>query len=422
MDRESYALLRLTLTRGIGPTTCRRLLEKFATAQEVLKAKEKELLEAGLSARQVKSLLYSEPDVEKELHLAKENGVRLVSWDDKDYPHNLRFIYDPPPILYVKGELKPQDALAIAIVGSRFCTHYGQSQAERFAMVLGRVGFTIVSGLARGVDTSAHLGALKVGARTIAVIGRGLAAIYPRENTELAERISTSGAVVSEFPMLTPPEKVNFPPRNRLISGLSLGVVVIEAGQKSGSLITAHWAIEQGKEVFALPGQIDSPHSHGTHKLIKEGAKLVEDVSDILEELGPLVQQTGITESASERPPVTATNPDPLSRSQEVTALGYGDRTPKVGRENAFPPTKDVHQTKSPPLATAQPTPETPSVKLNLSPNEETILSLLSSKPKTIDEIIESSHLPAHVVSSHLTLLELKKLAKQLPGKRFVRG
>lgn len=378
MDAELRALLRLNLARGIGPTTCRRLLERFGSAQSALMATGKELLEAGLDTQQVRSLQSPEADVDGELRLAEEHGVRLLGRNDKDYPHNLKFIYDPPPVLYVKGELRPQDVLSMAIVGSRLCTYYGQTQAERFAGVLGHAGFTIVSGLARGIDTSAHSGALKAGARTIAVMGCGLARIYPRENVELAERISKEGAIVSELPMLTPPDRTNFPPRNRLISGLSLGVVVIEAGQRSGSLITAHWALEQGKEVFALPGQIDSPSSRGTHKLIKEGAKLVEDVSDILEELGPLGEGLAVKESTPEGLGATD-GPQPSVSSLQ----SYGNR--------------------------------------NLNPNEEKILSLLSSHPKTIDEITEASGLPTHVVSSNLTMLELKKLVKQLAGKRFVK-
>lgn len=378
MDAELRALLRLNLARGIGPTTCRRLLERFGSAQSALMATEKGLLEAGLDTQQVKSLRSTEADVDGELRLAEEHGVRLLARNDKDYPHNLKFIYDPPPVLYVKGELRPQDVLSMAIVGSRLCTYYGQTQAERFAGVLGHAGFTIVSGLARGIDTSAHSGALKAGARTIAVMGCGLARIYPRENVELAERISKGGAIVSELPMLTPPDRANFPPRNRLISGLSLGVVVIEAGQRSGSLITAHWALEQGKEVFALPGQIDSPSSRGTHKLIKEGAKLVEDVSDILDELGPLGEGLAVKESTPE---------------------GLGDT------DGSQPSVSSLQS----------------SGNRNLNPNEEKILSLLSSHPKTIDEITEASGLPTHVVSSHLTMLELKKLVKQLAGKRFVK-
>ncbi|MFN3467725.1 MAG: DNA-processing protein DprA, partial [Candidatus Brocadiales bacterium] len=202
MDAELHGLLRLNLARGIGPTTCRHLLERFGSAQAALQAQERELLECGLNRQQIKSLHYSEADVERELRLAEEHGIKLLPWNDKDYPHNLKFIYDPPPVLYVKGEIRPQDALSMAIVGSRLCTYYGQSQAERFAGVLGRTGFTIVSGLARGIDTSAHSGALKAGARTIAVMGCGLARIYPRENSELAEKISKAGAIVSELPML----------------------------------------------------------------------------------------------------------------------------------------------------------------------------------------------------------------------------
>jgi DNA processing protein len=394
VEVELRALLRLNLTKGIGPVACRQLLEKFGSARTALQAPEKALLEAGLGPQQVKSLQHSEADVEGELRLAQEHGVKLLTWDSKDYPHNLKFIYDPPPVLYVKGELMPQDAMAVAIVGSRFCSYYGQSQAERFAGTLGRAGFTIVSGLARGIDTSAHLGTLKAGARTIAVLGCGLARIYPRENEELAERISKKGAILSELPMLTPPDKANFPPRNRLISGLSLGVVVIEAGQRSGSLITAHWALEQGKEVFALPGQIDSPHSQGTHKLIKEGAKLVEDVSDILEELDPMAE---------------GLEPEHKQKIKETAVEGLGEvSSAECGVRNA-----EFRNPKSEFAPTYRPT---------LNPNEAKILSLLGSQPRTIDEITETTHLPAHVVSSSLTMLELKKLVKQLAGKRFVRG
>ncbi|HHT9119448.1 MAG TPA: DNA-processing protein DprA [Candidatus Hypogeohydataceae bacterium YC41] len=393
MDEELNALFRLSLTKGIGPTTCRQLLERFGSAQATLMASEKGLLEAGLAPQHVESLKHSEVSVEEELRLAQEHGVKILTWNDKDYPHNLRFIYDPPPLLYVKGGLKHEDSLAMAIVGSRLCSYYGQSQAERFARVLGRAGFTIVSGLARGIDTSAHLGALKAGARTVAVMGCGLASIYPRENAELAEKIGKQGAIVSELPMRTPPDKANFPPRNRLISGLSLGVVVIEAGQKSGSLVTARWALEQGKEVFALPGQIDSPYSRGTHKLIKEGAKLVEDVSDILEELGPVAE--GLD-----------TCPEPERSIRESTSEDL-----EIGISGDLK-SKNL---KSSNLKIERPLP-------TLNPNEEKILSLLSSQPRTIDEITESSGLPAHVVSSNLTMLELKKLVKQLAGKRFVRG
>jgi len=220
--------------------------------------------------------------------LARENKVKTLGIADKDYPTNLRYIYDPPATVYLKGNIVPEDNIAIAIVGSRRATHYGLKNAKSLAFELAVRGITIVSGLARGVDSAAHRGALEAKGRTIAVLGSGLNVIYPKENERLAEEIAQNGAVISEFPLDAGPQRYHFPRRNRVISGLSLGVVVVEAAQKSGALITANCALEQGREVFALPGKIDSFTSRGTHDLIKQGAKLVESIEDIIEELEPL--------------------------------------------------------------------------------------------------------------------------------------
>lgn len=367
MDEESKALLYLSLTKGVGSATYRALLERFGSASAILNARKTDLEDIPSIGSKLADEIARSRDstnIDRELTLAQEHGVNIIPYTYQNYPQNLRAIYDPPLVLYIKGEINPRDVLSIAIVGARRCSYYGQSQSKRLARLLGQSGFTIVSGLARGIDTAAHHGALEVGARTIAVMGCGLGRVYPGENRELAERISCQGAVVSELPMLTPPNEKNFPPRNRLISGLSLGVVVVEAGQRSGALITAHWALEQGKEVFAVPGQVDNPYSRGTHRLLKEGAKLVEDVSDIIEELGPLAETLNIGEEEGVQ--------DPRS--------------------------------------------------LTLNSQEKKIFSLLSSRPKTIDEITEESQLPAPNVASTLMILEIRKLVKQLSGKRFVKA
>ena len=229
--------------------------------------------------------------LERELKIASDEGVSIITLLDEEYPYNLKKIFDPPLVLYVKGALKREDAFSIAVVGSRRATFYGLSNASRFAGELIQHGFTVVSGMARGIDTYAHLGAIKARGRTIAFMGSGFNNIYPQENKKLSVDIAANGAVITEFPMDTPPLKQNFPRRNRLISGMSLGVVVVEAGRNSGALITADMALEQGKDVFCLPGQIDSAASFGTNELIQQGAKLVCSIEDILEEVPVPVQR-----------------------------------------------------------------------------------------------------------------------------------
>ena len=280
------ALVGLNLVGGIGSIRLGKLLKFFSRPQDILKVSAEKLMGVSGIGQEIANKIcgIKKEDVGKEFSLAKKQGLRIIILDDEDYPENLKNIPDPPIVLYTKGKLLPQDKLAIGIVGSRRASFYGLSCAEKFAADLAKQGFTIVSGMARGIDTCAHRGALKQAGRTLAVMGSGFNQIYPPENKELADEISKNGAVISEFPINEKPLKENFPRRNRVISGLSLAVLVVEAARNSGALITADFALEQGRDVFALPGKIDSSASFGTNGLIKQGAKLVSCVDDILEE------------------------------------------------------------------------------------------------------------------------------------------
>ena len=292
-------------------------------------------------------------------------GVQVVARGDPSYPPPLGDIPDPPSLLYVRGTIEPADQLAIALVGSRKCTPYGLRIAERLAASLARVGLTVVSGLARGIDAAAHRGALAAGGRTIGVLANGLAEIYPPEHEDLAREVIGAGALVSESPMRQQPLAGLFPQRNRIISGLSLGVVVVEATPRSGSLSTAKHATDQNREVFAVPGPVDSLPSRGCHYLIRDGARLVETVDDILEELGPLVR--------------------------EVKAR-----------------------------------PEEPAVRhpaeLSLSEQERNLLGKLDDRPISIDELIAVLGLTASQVMATLSVLEMRRMVRRLPGPRFVRA
>jgi len=265
-----------------------QLLEHLGSAEDVLFTPLEKLSNIPKIDRElINSIRERLPgeDLTREYRLIKKLGVKLIPCTDPLYPLNLSHIYDPPFLLYVRGSLKKEDERAVAVVGTRRATGYGKIAARRLARELAREGITVVSGMARGIDTAAHEGALDEGGRTIAVLGCGIDLVYPPENKSLMEEIIKKGAVISEFPLGTRPFAHNFPRRNRIISGLSKGVLVVEAPLKSGALITTDYALEQGREVFAVPGTITSPYSKGTNRLIKEGAKIVEDVSDILEEL-----------------------------------------------------------------------------------------------------------------------------------------
>jgi len=362
MVEESFYWLALSLTPGIGSVLMKRLLDRFMTPEGVFRAPKKALLTIEGLGERVAGEVQKGPQqklVERELALLKRVGGRVVTLKDAIYPDRLREIYDPPALLYVRGELREEDALSIAIVGSRKTTPYGRWITEKVSQELVRNGMTIVSGMARGIDSLAHLGAISGGGRTVAVLGCGVDVVYPPENRTLFSSILEHGAVVSEFPMGSPPEAGHFPRRNRIISGLSVGVVVIQAGEKSGSLITARCALEQGREVFAVPGNVGAEGSRGTNRLIKEGAKMVESSEDILEEILPLWRNEG-------------------KRMLQNPAV-------------------------------------------DLSGEEKVLYDLLGETPFHIDEIIRQSRLEAGTVSSLLLDLEMKGLVIQWPGKCFTR-
>ena len=284
------ATLGLHLAEGVGAVLFRRICQAFGSVEEAAHASAGQLTKVrGVGAKTAEAIrAVTDEVIDEELAIAAERGVRILTPGDAEYPEALRHTHDPPAALYVRGQLQATDALAVGVVGSRRCTHYGAEQAGRFGQLLGRAGFTVVSGGARGIDSAAHRGAMAAGGRTIAVMGCGLSTLYPPENADLFEQIVAdgAGALLSELPMRTAVLSGNFPTRNRIISGLSLGVLVVEAARRSGSLITARVAAEQGREVFALPGRVDSPMSQGTNELIRDGAILVQNLADMLEHLG----------------------------------------------------------------------------------------------------------------------------------------
>ena len=357
--------IALNLVSGIGKVIFTRLLKHFGKASNVLKASYQELIKVrGIGdkiAREIISLKDGKI-IEKELNLIKKNNVEILTLDSADYPELLKTIYDPPPVLYMKGSLK-NTGYPIAVVGSRMPTTYGKTVTEKMSRELVSRGFIIVSGMARGIDTIAHSTVLKAGGNTIAVLGCGLNRVYPQENYRLMEEISLKGAVLSEFPMNTPPYRENFPVRNRIISGLSLGTLVIEASDKSGALITAKQALEQGREVFAIPGNVNVINSRGTNSLIKEGAKLVEDVDDITSELKAL----------------------PKSLKEKVYE--------KMARK--LPP--------------------------DISKEEMIVYSQLEESSIHIDVIAKNSNLPVNKVSAILLSLEMNGVIRQEAGKMFAK-
>jgi DNA processing protein len=358
--------LRLCLVSGVGPRARQLLLARFGSAEGVLTAAPSDLREVQGIGGKIASAIVDARNDSAALGLIEEcrqRGVALLLPSQERYPRLLKEIVDPPGILFVRGEILPRDGLAIAIVGTRHATHYGLSQAERLAGGLARAGLTVVSGLARGIDSAAHRGALAAGGRTIAVLGSGALNIYPPENRELAAAVIENGALASEAPPHSPPFKGSFPQRNRIISGLSLGVIVVEAPPSSGALSTAKHAREQGREVFAVPGRVDSRVSRGCHALIRDGAKLVESVDDVLEELGPLVETT-------------------------ATASGNAIRHP---------------------------------AELSLNEVEQQILAAISIEPTSIDQVIVASRLPASKVLATLSVLEMRRLLRRLSGSMVVR-
>ena len=358
--------LLLSMVPGVGPLIRRELIDRFGSAQAVLEAAPSELREVprlGPKLCRAISTATQEIDVQSEIDRCRDHDIRLLSPGQDGFPAALREITDPPGVLYARGQLLPQDDLAIAIVGTRHATNYGREQARRLAASLSRAGVTIVSGMARGIDTEAHRATLEVNGRTLAVLGSGLLSIYPSENKDLAAEISQNGAVLSECSTQAKPMRGSFPRRNRIVTGLCQGVIVIEAGDRSGALISARLASEQGREVFAVPGRVDSRTSRGCHQLIRDGAKLVETADDVLEELGPLFQSS----------------------------------TDAEGREVHHP------------------------AELQLNEQERAVLEAIRSDPTTVDEVIEGCGLPIHRVLSTISVLEMRRLVRRLSGTQVIR-
>lgn len=368
-DAALLARMRLALVEGIGPRLSQALLERFGSPAEVFAASEAELQSVpGIGPKLSDSILRgrSELDPQEELNACRAAGVAVIARGTPQYPRWLAEITDPPSIMYVQGTIKPQDAVAVAIVGSRHATSYGLQTAERLGQALARAGVTVVSGLARGIDAAAHRGALDAGGRTFAVLGSGLSKIYPPEHQALALEIVNQGALISEMPLRAEPVSGAFPQRNRIIAGLSLGVVVVEAAFRSGALITARHAMEQNRDVFAVPGRIDSRMSHGCHQLLRDGAKLVETVDDILEELGPLPEAA----------------------------------------PSASPDGPTIHKP----------------AELLLNPNEKLVLSVIGEgQATTVDVLIACTGLAVAQVLTTISVLEMRRLVKRVAGNAVMR-
>jgi DNA processing protein len=363
-SREAY--IALNMVDHVGPVRVKRLLERFGKPEAILTASAKELMQVdGVGPEVAKAIngWQSEVDLDAELKRISDFGARVLTLDDPDYPAHLREIYDPPLALYMKGTLDPRDKHAVAIVGSRQTTYYGLESARKLGYQLAYAGMTVVSGMARGIDTAAHQGALAANGRTLAVLGTGLDIVYPAENGVLYEKIANGGgAVMTQFPFGVKPDVRHFPLRNRIVSGLSLGIIVVEAGLDSGAMITANMALDQGRQVFAVPGKIDSPQSKGCHRLIKSGAKLVEDAEDVMGEFEELFPK-------SQRPDAPAA---------DATAL-------------------------------------------ELSEAERKVFDAVGDDEADLDHVIRQSGLTSAEVFATLLRLEMRRLVRQLPGKRFVR-
>lgn len=351
--------LGFNIVPRIGPARLRALLQHFGDLETAWNAGSEQLLASGLDQRALQNLLKLRDSLslDKEMEKVERAGVRLLTWDDEGYPKLLRQVDDAPPVLYVKGQLSVADEWAIAVVGTRRATSYGREAAHQFAAGLARNNITVVSGLARGIDSEAHKAALDAGGRTIAVLGCGVDIVYPPENRALAEAIARAGALVSEYPLGTRPDAQNFPPRNRIISGLSLGSLIVEGDENSGAMITARFALEQNREVFAIPGNVTYRNSAGANKLIRDGeAKLVLSVQDILVELN----LTMVSQQAAVRQII---------------------------------PENDT---------------------------EAALLRHLSAEPVHVDELGRAVGLPIAQVSSSLALMELKGIVRQVSGMNYV--
>jgi DNA processing protein len=357
MDDKKY-WIGFNLIKGIGAVRMQALIDHFDDLESAWKAAPADLAGAGLSLKLIERIVQAREQVDLEKVWAKieSQGIKILTWKDEAYPGRLKEIEQPPPVLYVRGEYLPDDLFAVAIVGTRRVTPYGRQITEELSSYLASNGITVISGLARGVDVIAHQTALKAGGRTIGVLGSGVDKIYPPEHRQLAERMMDSGAIVSDYAPGTPPDASNFPPRNRIISGLSLAVVVIEAGETSGALITAEFAAEQGREIFAVPGSILAPQSKGTNKLIQNGALPLLSANDLMQAL-------------------------------DLTRMGEHKAARKI---------------------------------IPADETEARVMNVLGIEPLHVDEIRNQTELPIEKVSATLALMELKGMVRQVGGMNYV--
>ena len=363
---ELEAAMRLHLVPGIGPVTHGELVRVFGSPEGVLNASPADIRNVpGVGPKLVLqlSLAKESTGVQSQLELCRQNDIQIITRSDSNYPKPLAEIYDPPNLLFCRGKLLDIDQVAIAIVGTRHASNYGRAIATRLATGLAMAGFTIVSGLARGIDAAAHRAALAAGGRTVAVLGGGLLKMYPPEHAQLAKEIEKSGAVLSESLPMQPPKSGSFPRRNRIVTGLCLGVIVVEAGERSGALISARMAMEQGREVFAVPGRVDSRMSRGCHRLISDGAKLVESIDDVLEELGPLANPARIDPETSIRHPA----------------------------------------------------------EMKLSDQETNVLRAIGTEKTEFDAVVVVTGLPPARVLATISVLEVRRLVRRVTGTSFVR-
>ncbi len=362
-QRELFYWLALSMAHGVGPVAFARLLRHYQSPEAVFRASAEELSRfPRLSRKTIDEITNFDwaPRVENQLKKVREKGLTLVTLNDPRYPSRLKEIHSPPSILWAAGDFQTEDAAAVAIVGSRGATDYGREHSGRLARELAGAGVTVVSGMAMGIDAAAHRGALEAGGRTIGVLGCGLDVIYPRVNRDLFEKVPRSGVLLSEYPLGTEPQPGFFPVRNRIIAGLSVAVVVVEAAERSGALITADLALEQNREVLALPGRVGSIKSRGTHALLRQGARLVESAADILEEIGP---QLGA------RPASAAKKEEPA----------------------------------------------------DLTPKEKQVWDALGAEPLHVDQLSRQAGLTPAGLAPVLLELEIRSLVKQLPGMRYIR-
>jgi DNA processing protein len=394
LSAEQRALLALTLVSGVGPRLIRALIARFGSAESALRAPATQLSQVPHVSERLAGQFRAALDalnVDEELERMRQLRVRLVFQQDPEYPPRLAQIKYPPPLLYVCGSIEPQDENAIAVVGSRHATAYGRRIAEQLAGGLARAGCTVVSGLARGIDAAAHRGALQAGGRTLAIMAGGLSAIYPPEHKELAEQITLAGALITEFNMRMEPLPVLFPMRNRIISGITRAVVVVEANRQSGALITAHHALEQNRDVFAIPGPVDSPTSGGTLQLLRDGARLIRNADDLLEDMRGL--------------------PAPTHRAEMLAATAGGslfDRgEPGVAISSASQPPAELAP-KEPPV--------------ELDELQRRIWEFLNGASRSPDDMVQELGVAASQLPGTLLMMEMKKVIRRLPGNRYERS